>query len=119
MSWFWKGAASSSGGGIATSRPGAGGAASSTIARSASTNLSPFGPVESPARALLRLLRSPAMDEAFPVDPDIPQLAIASDPGLMLEVFRTYLRPLTRETYHIQDCQVSRIRYRRGTRCVL
>lgn len=59
------------------------------------------------------------MDKAFPADPDLPQLAIASDPGLMLEVFRTHLRPLTRGTYRIQDCQVSRIRYRRGARCVL
>ena len=56
---------------------------------------------------------------AFPADPALPQLAIASHPGLMLEVFRTHLRPLTRDTYHIQDCQVSRIRYRRGTRCIL
>jgi Phosphotransferase enzyme family len=59
------------------------------------------------------------MDKAFPADPDLPQLAIASDPGLMLEAFRTHLRPLTRETYHVQDCQLSRIRYRRSARCVL
>jgi Phosphotransferase enzyme family len=56
---------------------------------------------------------------AFPADPSLLQLAIASDPELMLEVFRTHLRPLTRETCHIQACQVSRIRYRRGARCVL
>ena len=56
---------------------------------------------------------------AFPADPDLPQLAIASDPALMREIFRTELRPLTRQAYCIQDCQVFRVRYRRGARCVL
>jgi Phosphotransferase enzyme family len=56
---------------------------------------------------------------AFPADPDLPQLAIASDPALMREIFRTELRPLTRQAYCIQDCQLFRVRYRRGARCVL
>jgi hypothetical protein len=37
----------------------------------------------------------------------------------MREVFRTHLRPLARQAYQIQDCLVSRVRYRRGSRCVL
>ena len=28
--------------------------------------------------------------EGFPVDPDFPQLKVASDPQLMLEVFRSH-----------------------------
>jgi Phosphotransferase enzyme family len=56
---------------------------------------------------------------AFPVDPGLPQLTIASDAERMREIFRTHLRPLTRETYHIQDCLLSRVRYRRDSRCVL
>lgn len=57
--------------------------------------------------------------EAFPTDPLLPQLKIASDPGLMLEVFRKHLRPVVGKDYHIQGCILSRIRYRRAERCVL
>jgi Phosphotransferase enzyme family len=76
--------------------------------------------VESPDQALLKLLRNPNMDPtAFLADPGLPQLAIASDPVMMREVFQTHLRLLTHQAYRIQDCLVSRIRYRRGSRCVL
>src|SRR5712691_7821719 len=58
--------------------------------------------------------------EAFPVDPDFPQLEIASDPGLMLEVFRARLKPMSGKVYHIQNCIPVRFRCRQSTsRCVL
>lgn len=57
--------------------------------------------------------------EAFPADPDLPQLKVASDPRLMLEVFQRHLQPLTGKACHIQDCLLSRVRYRRAARCVL
>ncbi len=37
----------------------------------------------------------------FPADPDFPQLAIASDPQRMLELFRRHLEPATGKGYHI------------------
>src|SRR5215212_494476 len=37
----------------------------------------------------------------------------------MRGVFADYLRPLRGGTYRITDCRLSRVRYRRGTRCVL
>ena len=57
--------------------------------------------------------------EAFPVDPALPQLAIASDPARMCAVFRQYLRPLAGRAYDIQDCVLWRLRYRRAQRCIL
>jgi len=58
--------------------------------------------------------------EVFPHDPDFPQLATATDPGLMLEQFRTHLRPATGTVYHIEDCVPFRFRCRQSTsRCVL
>ena len=57
--------------------------------------------------------------EAFPADPGLPQLKIASDPELMREMFRGHLSPLTGRVYHIQDCLLSWIRYLRGVRCML
>ena len=57
--------------------------------------------------------------EAFPADPELPQLAIASEPGLMREILHAHLHPLTGQAYHIQDCLLSRVRYRRGSRCIL
>jgi len=58
--------------------------------------------------------------EAFPVDPDFPQLKIASNPGLMLEVFRQHLKPASGKVYHIQECIPFRFRCRQSTaRCVL
>jgi len=58
--------------------------------------------------------------EAFPTDPDFPQLKTASDPGLMLDVFRRHLKPVPRKPYQIQECIPFRFRFRQGTaRCVL
>src|SRR3989440_5647994 len=38
----------------------------------------------------------------FPADPDFPQLAIASDPERMLELFRRHLEPAAGKRYRIQ-----------------
>src|SRR2546426_10659116 len=57
--------------------------------------------------------------EAFPADPGLPQLKIASDPEVMREMFRGTLSPLPGRVYHIQDCLLSWIRYLRGDRCML
>jgi hypothetical protein len=57
--------------------------------------------------------------EAFPADPALPQLRIASDPERMREVFQRHLRPLNGKAYYIQDCLLWRLRYRRATRCIL
>src|SRR5918997_3297770 len=37
----------------------------------------------------------------------------------MRGVFADYLRPLRGGTYRVTDCRLSRVRYRRGTRCIL
>src|SRR3712207_2898820 len=37
----------------------------------------------------------------------------------MRGIFEDYLRPLSGGTYRFTDCRLSRVRYRRGTRCVL
>jgi len=58
--------------------------------------------------------------DGFPADPDFPQLAIAADPGRMLEVFRAHLKPAAGQRYHIEDCIPFRFRIRQSTtRCVL
>src|SRR5881296_3190836 len=57
---------------------------------------------------------------AFPADPDLPQLRIATDPTLMLEVFRSHLKPVSRTPLYIRDCIPCRFRCRQSTsRCVL
>jgi len=56
----------------------------------------------------------------FPADPDFPQLAIASDPQRMLELFRRHLEPAAGKRYRIEDCVPLRFRCRQSTaRCVL
>jgi len=56
----------------------------------------------------------------FPADPDFPQLAIASDPQRMLELFRRHLEPAVGKRYHIETCVPVRFRCRQSTaRCVL
>jgi Phosphotransferase enzyme family len=55
---------------------------------------------------------------AFPEDPDLLPLRIAGNPTEMLRVFRDHLQPVTNKRYRIQDCQIARVRYRRGVRCV-
>ena len=58
--------------------------------------------------------------EGFPVDPDFPQLKVASDPQLMLEVFRRHLRPVSGRLCQIQECRPFRFRCRQSSsRCVL
>src|SRR6266403_1342707 len=58
--------------------------------------------------------------EAFPTDPDFPQLKIATDPALMLEVFREHLKPISRRAFDILECIPFRFRCRQSTaRCVL
>src|SRR5213076_745034 len=56
----------------------------------------------------------------FPADPDFPQLAIASDPQRMLELFRRHLEPEAGKRYRIETCVPLRFRCRQSTaRCVL
>src|SRR3989475_2086620 len=57
--------------------------------------------------------------EAFPADPGLPQLKIASDPELMRDMVRRQLSQLPGRVYHIQDCLLSWVRYLRGVRCML
>jgi Phosphotransferase enzyme family len=52
-------------------------------------------------------------------DSSFPQLQVVSDPESMRKVFQRHLRPLDNKAYHVRDCRLSRIRYRRGDRCVL
>ncbi|HEV8304531.1 MAG TPA: hypothetical protein VGQ25_06215, partial [Gemmatimonadales bacterium] len=51
----------------------------------------------------------------FPVDPDFPQLAVASDPGRMLELFRERLTPIAGKECEIETCQPFRFRVRQST----
>ncbi len=76
------------------------------------------------------MIASPAMRQdalaaargkaGFPVDPDFPQLEVASDPARMLEVFRAHLEHIAGKAYHIDACVPVRFRCRQSTsRCVL
>jgi hypothetical protein len=56
---------------------------------------------------------------SFAADPAFPQLEIATDAGLMKQIFRTHLRPVGGKVYEIQDCRLTRIRYRQDSRCFL
>jgi hypothetical protein len=55
----------------------------------------------------------------FPIDSALPQVKVASDATLMREVFRRHLRPCSGTTYDIQDCSLTRVRFRRASRCIL
>lgn len=56
----------------------------------------------------------------FPVDPDVPQLSVASNPQFMLEVFRRHLKAVSGKVYHIEECVPFRFRCRQsGLRHVL
>ena len=58
--------------------------------------------------------------DGFPRDPDFPQLEIASDAGLMLQVFRRHLKTVSGKAYRIEECVPFRFRCRQSTsRCVL
>ena len=58
-------------------------------------------------------------DKLLLADPVFPGLGVASDPDIMREIFQEHLRPLNDKAYQVRDCRLSRIRYRRGDRCVL
>ena len=69
---------------------------------------------------MLKELPSAVCEEAFPFDPDFPQLKTASDPALMLEVFRSHLKPVSGKVLRIEECVPFRFRCRQSTtRCVL
>src|SRR5215208_2149347 len=52
---------------------------------------------------------------SFLADPAFPQLKIATDPGLMKETFRTHLHPVGGKVYDIEDCRLTRLRYRQDS----
>jgi streptomycin 6-kinase len=56
---------------------------------------------------------------SFLTDPAFPQLKIATDPGLMKQTFRTHLRPVGGKVYDIEDCRLTRLRYRQDSRRIL
>jgi len=59
-------------------------------------------------------------EQAFPFDPDFPQLKIASDPARMLEVLREHLKPVASKRLEILECVPVRFRCRQSSsRCVL
>src|SRR5438045_4486241 len=69
---------------------------------------------------MLKELPSAVCEDAFPDDPDFPQLKVATDPALMIEVFRAHLKPVSGKACNIQDCIPFRFRCRQsGSRCVL
>ena len=57
----------------------------------------------------------PDLSLGFPNDEDFPQLAIATDPARMLELFRTHLVPASRRRVEIEDCIAFRFRCRQST----
>jgi hypothetical protein len=64
-------------------------------------------------------LRSAIFDHTFPAHPHFPQLEIASDAELMLEVFRRELKSLS-ENSHIDACLPVRFSFRNsGSCCIL
>jgi streptomycin 6-kinase len=52
--------------------------------------------------------------EGFPFDPDFPQLPIATNPDIMLGIFRAKLKPVAGKRYEIQDCKPFRFRCRQS-----
>src|SRR5438045_514346 len=64
---------------------------------------------------MLKELPSAVCEKVFPSDPDFPQLKIATDPALMLEVFRTHLKPASGKAYDIEDCTPVRFRCRQSS----
>ena len=57
--------------------------------------------------------------EPFAADPAFPGLESAGDPDSMRRLFGEHLRPVGETAYSIRDCRLSRVRYRKGRRCVL
>ena len=58
--------------------------------------------------------------EVFPSDPGFPELEIAVNPKMMLDVFRRHLKPASGKSYQIQDCIPVRFRcHPSGSRSIL
>ncbi len=57
--------------------------------------------------------------EPYAADPAFPDLEAAGDPVSMRQLFGEHLRPAGETAYTIRDCRLSRVRYRKGARCVL
>ncbi|MBA3425748.1 MAG: hypothetical protein H0U04_14665, partial [Rubrobacter sp.] len=57
--------------------------------------------------------------EPYAADPAFPGLEAAGDPVSMRQLFGEHLRPAGETAYTIRDCRLSRVRYRKGARCVL
>ena len=57
--------------------------------------------------------------EPFSADPAFPGLQSSGDPDSMRRLFEEHLRPVGETAYSIRDCRLSRVRYRKGRRCVL
>ena len=77
----------------------------------------PLSPVES-------MVTERGLDQSggvgFPVDHEVPQLSVASNPQFMLEVFRRHLKAVPGKDYRIHDCVAFRFRCRQsGSRHVL
>src|SRR6266571_7356097 len=77
----------------------------------------PLSPVES-------MVTERGLDQnggvGFPVDHEVPQLSVASNPQFMLEVFRRHLKAVPGKAYQIDDCVPFRFRCRQsGSRHVL
>lgn len=54
----------------------------------------------------------------FPVDRDLPELGVATNPTHMVQLFSTYLGA-ARTPVAIEDCRIARLRYRPHQRCVV
>ena len=60
------------------------------------------------------------LNEAFPADPDFPEIAFASDPQLMLDAFRSHLKPVAGRSWTIARCAPCHFRLRQSSaRCIL
>ena len=57
--------------------------------------------------------------EPFAADPAFPGLQSSGDPDSMRRLFEEHLRPVGETAYSIRDCRLSRVRYRKGRRCIL
>ena len=88
---------------------------------SAQSGVAAGGPPLSPVESMVTergLDRSGGV--GFPVDDEVPQLSVASNPQFMLEVFRRHLKAVSGKAYHIDDCVPFRFRCRQsGSRHVL
>lgn len=56
---------------------------------------------------------------AFPIDGELPTLVPATDPDVMLEIFRRTLPEAPGERFEVEGCEVELVRYRRQHGCLL